>query len=174
MGLHAKFRQTDGLRSKIETDDARRDSHLLKAPSSRLQIPNKFQTPILKSDQCDTVPFGHWGFGISASAALDLFITVPVERREGRLVLSRTNPETCGRVANHCGAALFRLVSAFTVPCCTICTATFWHKFSVIGRLFAKRASTRGGTYMTDRFSRPAGIFTCVTSPVRRLPLKRM
>lgn len=31
--------------------------------------------------------FGHWGFGISASAALDLFITVPVERREGRLVL---------------------------------------------------------------------------------------
>ena len=60
MGLHAKFCQADSLRSKIETDDARRDSHLLKAPSSKLQIPNKSRTAILKSDQCNTVPCGHW------------------------------------------------------------------------------------------------------------------
>ena len=34
MGLHAKFRQADGLRSKIESDETRRrDSHGLEAPN---------------------------------------------------------------------------------------------------------------------------------------------
>jgi len=72
------------------------------------------------------------------------------------------------------GAARCALSSSFSAPCCISCTAAFCSALFVTVRPSIRRCNVLGVMYMTERFSRPAGIFTCVTSPVSNLPLTKM